>query len=136
MSRGLKRTAMACAMVALSACASTGGYPMPPPPPPPPPSPIASSGAVYRLIPVRSDTASQFYFVKSDIFFAAGPNEAKRREAMASRTSFGPFNLPTELSLMEGAAYDLLPRCGDAISWKDLARVVIASTTTIKLDCR
>ncbi len=135
MSRGLKWAAMACVMVALSACASTGGYPMPPPPPPPA-SPITSAGAVYRLIPVRSDTASQFYYVKSDIFFAAGPNEAKRREVMASRASFGPFDLPTELSLMEGAAYDLLPRCGDAISWKDLARVVITATTTVKLDCR
>lgn len=126
-----------CVMAILGGCASMPPPPPPPPPAPPPPSPVVpAAGAIYRPVPIRSATASQFYYVKSETFIAAGATEAQRRQVMASRPSFGPFSLPVELNLMQGAAYDLVPRCGEAISWLDLVRIVIAPSTTVTLECR
>lgn len=92
--------------------------------------------AAYRPVKIQSVTASQFYYARSDIFEAAGGDDAGRLSVMLSRASFGPYNLPAFLDLMEGMAYDFFPRCAGAASLANRARQPIhAGTSVVDLAC-
>lgn len=86
---------------------------------------------------VASQTASEFFYLQTQIFNRLGNNEAAQRRAVENSRLYGPHGIGDPVPYSEGRQYIFVPRCGNRLAWEHrVSRTPSTSGPPIRVECR
>lgn len=96
---------------------------------------LTGCASVYEGVAVDSRSASEFYFVRQDIWIANEFDNPAKRDAPGAMSSFGPTQIGSWVPLLEGSQYVIIPVCNGRLAWDKAIRPVIHEQKRLRVNC-